>query len=79
MNKLTLFKRLLIKEHMPMQKTRIKKCLLHLVHENNHDDGVISILMHGIQPHIYFIFCFKDHKLYKFEWFFTNMWILCGS
>jgi len=52
---------------MPMQKTRIKKCLLHLVCENNHDDGVISIFMHGIQPHIYFFFCFKDHKLYKFE------------
>jgi len=50
-----------------MQKTRTKKCLLHLVRENNHDDGVISILMHGIQLHIFIYFCFKDHKLYKFE------------
>jgi hypothetical protein len=66
MNKLTLFKRLLTKENLLMQKTRMKKCLLHLVCENNHD-GVISIFMHGIQPHIYLFICFIDHKLYKFE------------
>jgi hypothetical protein len=66
MNKLTLLKRLLIKEHLSMQKTRMKKRLLHLVCENNHD-GVISIFMHGIQPHYLFLFCFIDHKLYKFE------------
>jgi hypothetical protein len=42
-NILTLFKRLLTKEHMSMQKMRMKKCLLHLACENNHD-GDISIL-----------------------------------
>lgn len=39
---LTLFKRLLTDEEMPMQKVIMEKCLLHLTYGNNHN-GVILI------------------------------------
>jgi hypothetical protein len=40
---LILFKRLLTKEQMSMQKVRMENFLLHLTCENNHD-GIVSIL-----------------------------------
>jgi hypothetical protein len=40
---LALYKRLLIKEQMSIQKVRMKNCLFHLACENYHD-GVVSIL-----------------------------------
>ncbi len=43
MDMLALYKRLLIKEQMSIQKVRMKNCLFHLACENYHD-GVVSIL-----------------------------------
>jgi len=62
MSMLTLFKRLLTKEHMSMQKK-----MKHLAGENN-NGGVVFILFMVLN--LLFI-CSIDHKLYTFEWFFA--------
>ncbi len=54
---LTLFKILLTKEQMLMQKVRIKKWFLHLTFGKNHD-GVISILYMIFNIFFYFFFLF---------------------
>jgi hypothetical protein len=61
---LTLFKRLLTNEEMPMQKVIMEKCLLYLTYGNNHD-GVILILCMVFFLFLFFL-GFIDHKLYKF-------------
>jgi hypothetical protein len=74
---LTLFKGLLTKEQMSIQKVRMKKKKkLHLACGNNHD-GVVSILCMMLNLFLYFFFCFIDLKLYQLVWFFTIVQILC--
>ncbi len=64
-NILTLFKKMLRKGQMSMQKVRMKKCLFHSTCGNNHD-GVISILCMYISiSSSLLLFNFMDHKLYK--------------
>jgi hypothetical protein len=60
---LTLFKRLLTKEQMSMQKVN-GKIHLHLTCGNSHD-GIISILFMVLNLFI-IIICFINHKLYTF-------------
>jgi hypothetical protein len=70
-NMLTLFNRLLTKEHISIQKVGMEICYLHLACENNHD-GIILILC-MIFNHLFIYFCFINHKLYKFVCVFTFM------
>ncbi len=64
-NMLTLFKRVLTKGQMSMQKVTMKNCLFHSTCGNNHD-GIISILCMYISiPSSLLFLNFMDHKLYK--------------
>jgi len=57
-NIMTLFKRLLTKEPMSMQKVKMKKCLLHIEYGNN-DDGVVSTVCMVFNLFLFFL---KIHK-----------------
>jgi hypothetical protein len=74
---LILFNRLLTKEHISIQKVEMEKCYLHLACENNHDEIILILCM--IFNHLFTVFCFIDHKLYKVVCVFTFMWLLCES
>jgi hypothetical protein len=77
-NMLTLFKKLLTKEPMPMQKVRMENAFAFSMWKQlwwSHFNT-----MHGTQsPFYFYFFCLIDHKLYKFMWFLAIMWILCES
>jgi hypothetical protein len=73
-NMLTLFNRLLTKEHISIQKVIMAKCYLHLTSENNHD-GIILILC-MIFNYLFSFFCFIDHKFYKFVYFYIYVIIM---
>jgi hypothetical protein len=44
-----------------------------------HSWWIVSILCNDTQSSLYFIFCYMNHKLYKFVWCLAIMWKLCEN